>query len=173
MLGSAWDTVENGAAVIKDILDVENGWFWLVLGLVGIILEALSIALVFASMGLAAILTGVISFLGVHSFACLLGIFIVLSMAIFFASRPLAAKLPFGKSTETNIHALIGRPGVVTEPIGGSDKPGRVKLSTEEWRALPADDQSFQTGTRVMVKRIEGSTAYVVREPQPVQTKEE
>ena len=58
----------------------------------------------------------------------------------------------------SNIDALVGQSGVVTESITKST-PGRVKIRSEEWRATAGDD--LESGTSVSVVRVEGNAVHV------------
>ncbi|MFA5306243.1 MAG: NfeD family protein [Candidatus Babeliales bacterium] len=62
--------------------------------------------------------------------------------------------------TPTNVNALIGQEGTVTETIEPR-KTGRVKIRGEEWQAVCLEPQILQKGTLVKVIRIEGNKLIV------------
>ena len=66
------------------------------------------------------------------------------------------------KQVPSNIDALIGQTGVVTSRIE-KHQPGRVKVLTEEWLALPAADAAgpFEEGTQVIVEAVDGVSVRV------------
>ncbi len=145
---------------ILDLLDVTNGYFWVVLGLVLVILEALGAGLAFVSLGLASMLTGLLAFVGDYSFTTLLVVMGLSSIVVFALSRPLAARL-HGKATHTNVDALVGKIGVITRTVGGANHPGNVKVMGEVWRCLGGNGEAFDVDTCVTIERVEGNTLYV------------
>lgn len=146
----------------SEVLSLENGYAWILLGLVLIILESMGAALFCVSLGAAAIVTGLIAFAGIFSLTWLLVIFAGVALGLFGASRPLANRMTGGKSrTDTNIHALIGARGVVTEEIKGTHEPGYVKIAGDQWRCLPVRDEVIPVGARVYICKIEGATLTV------------
>lgn len=86
----------------------------------------------------------------------------VLSVLLLFAVRPalLRALKRGGDATPTNVDALIGLSGVVTNDFTGN--ASHVKLSNgETWTAKLADDGRLVEGERVVVAAIDGATAVV------------
>jgi membrane protein implicated in regulation of membrane protease activity len=65
----------------------------------------------------------------------------------------------------TNVDALIGKTGVVSERIDPTTLQGRVVVEGEDWRGAAVDDIPLEPGTRVMVLRVEGTTLFVEKEP--------
>lgn len=65
----------------------------------------------------------------------------------------------------TNVDALIGKTGVVSQRIDPATQQGRVVVEGEDWRGATVDDAPVEPGTRVMVLRVEGTTLFVEREP--------
>jgi len=61
---------------------------------------------------------------------------------------------------KTNIQALVGAHGLVTQRITSS-MPGRVRINGEEWRAKSLHEVSLESGSRVYVVRIERATLIV------------
>jgi inner membrane protein len=152
----------------SEVLSMENGYAWILLGLVLIILESLGAALFCASLGLAAIITGLIAFTGLFSLTWLLVVYAAAALAVFAASRPLANRMTGGKSqTNTNIHGLIGQCGLVVEEIKGMHDPGYVKIAGDQWRSVPLRDEMIPVGTKVYILQIEGATLTVdIKPPQ-------
>lgn len=146
-----------------ELLNVEGGYFWVMLGVILLILEAIFGYATFAlaSLGVGAIITGLAAFFGWLSFSWLLGVFGVLSVILFLVSRPLTHKLLSRSSdTPTNVEAMIGKIGVVTEAIGARSESGYVKLAGDSWRSRSVGGP-LSEGTEVEVVKLEGSTLYV------------
>jgi membrane protein implicated in regulation of membrane protease activity len=99
----------------------------------------------------------------------------VLAPALTFAAGTLLSLLgirpfllrhlhPTGSEIKTNVDALAGRLGIVSERIDPRTGKGRVLVEGEDWRAAALMDVPLETGTRVMVVRVEGATLFVDKE---------
>ena len=64
----------------------------------------------------------------------------------------------------TNVDALIGRIGSVSERIDPVTGKGRVLVEGEDWRGASIMDTPIDAGDRVMVVRVEGTTLFVDKE---------
>ena len=64
----------------------------------------------------------------------------------------------------TNVDALIGKIGVVSERIEPGTGLGRVKVEGEDWRGASVMDTPIDVGHRIMVVRVEGTTLFVDEE---------
>jgi membrane protein implicated in regulation of membrane protease activity len=71
---------------------------------------------------------------------------------------------PRSSAIKTNVDALAGRVGIVSERIDPGTGKGRVQVEGEDWRAASIMDTALEPGTRVMVVRVEGATLYVDKE---------
>jgi membrane protein implicated in regulation of membrane protease activity len=99
----------------------------------------------------------------------------VLAPALTFAAGALLSLLgirpfllrhlhPAGREIKTNVDALAGKLGIVSERIDPGTGKGRVMVEGEDWRAAALMDVPLEPGTRVMVVRVEGATVYVDKE---------
>jgi len=75
-------------------------------------------------------------------------------------------RLESGTGVRTNVDALLGKTGVVTERIDGGARSGRVIVEGENWRGASVDQAVLEPGTRVMVVQVDGTTLMVEREPE-------
>src|SRR6266568_153906 len=71
---------------------------------------------------------------------------------------------PRSSGIRTNVDALAGKLGIVSERIDPGTGKGRVQVEGEDWRAASIMDTALEPGTRVMVVRVEGATLYVDKE---------
>ncbi len=71
---------------------------------------------------------------------------------------------PRSSAIKTNVDALAGKVGIVSERIDPGTGKGRVLVEGEDWRAASLMDTALEPGTRVMVVRVEGATLYVDKE---------
>jgi membrane protein implicated in regulation of membrane protease activity len=131
------------------VAEMFNGDFWLFcLGL-----GALGAAAV--SLVIPGLVPGILAF----SAGSLLGL---------LAVRPaLLRRFQRGPRLRTNVDALVGRSGVVTEAIEPGTGRGRVLVEGEDWRGTALDERALPAGTRVSVVQVDGTMLVVEQEPEP------
>jgi len=61
----------------------------------------------------------------------------------------------------TNVDALVGQKGKVTEDFDPTMKLGRVSVGGDDWRAETTDNEVLQRGAVVKVLRVESNTLIV------------
>jgi membrane protein implicated in regulation of membrane protease activity len=61
----------------------------------------------------------------------------------------------------TGTAALVGRPAVVVDAIGGPESAGQVRIDGEVWSARAYDGEEHAAGSEVHVMEIRGATALV------------
>jgi membrane protein implicated in regulation of membrane protease activity len=64
----------------------------------------------------------------------------------------------------TNVEALIGKTGIVSERIDPAVDRGRVIVGGEDWRGATVDNAPIEVGSRVLVLRVEGTVLLVERD---------
>jgi len=88
--------------------------------------------------------------------------FLVVSIVLLAALRPLARAAQRGRPVTTGTAKLIGQTAMVVERIANAEGVGCVKLDGEIWTARAYDDDEvIEPGTRVHVLEIRGATALV------------
>ncbi|MDR0291535.1 MAG: NfeD family protein [Elusimicrobium sp.] len=130
-------------------------YWWLIIGVILIIGEMFTTDFSLACIGLAFMATWLPAYLGA-SFLIQSIFFAVVALILFFTVRPFALKYLHrsdGK-TKTNVDALIGRKGLVTEAINAEKNTGRVQIDGDFWKAVAAHD--IAAGAEVKVEKIEG-----------------
>ncbi|MFW5799582.1 MAG: NfeD family protein [Spirochaetota bacterium] len=143
---------------------MEFWWIWIVVGVIFAIIEIFTPSFVSLAIGIASILTGLISlipFVGA-GLALQFTIFSVSMIGLIAVSRPIAKKL-LGNNPKaiTNVSAMIDKVGVVTIEIDNDKSQGYVKIGGEEWSARSIDNEIIKVGEKVIVKRIEGNKVIV------------
>lgn len=88
-------------------------------------------------------------------------LFMVISGALLALLWPFIRKFLNPNLQKTNIDAIIGSIGTVTEDIENIDAVGQVKLGAMYWTARSTDGNPLCKGTRVRVDRIEGVKVFV------------
>lgn len=142
--------------------------FWLVLMLVFLAAESSTVVLVslwFAAGALAAMI------------ASLLGAQLWLQVTLFFAVaiglllllRSAFSKFIKPKLVKTNVDAVVGTQGIVTERVDNISAAGQVKIGAMYWSARSEEGIVIETGTRVTVDRIEGVKVFVTPVKTPVE----
>src|SRR5947199_9038476 len=63
---------------------------------------------------------------------------------------------PPGREIKTNVDALVGRVGIVSERVDPGTGRGRVLVEGEDWRGESLMDTVIEPGPRVMVVGVEG-----------------
>ena len=142
---------------------MEAWHIWIIVGVVLIILEMFTIGFVLASFGAACLLAAIPAALG-WELNAQLAVFAVASLVLLFAVRPLFQKGIYKLSEPRRIGAaaLIGQPGVVVERVGDLSAPGRVKVGSEEWRAVTVEPMfTFDRGTAIEVVAVDSATLVV------------
>ncbi len=89
-------------------------------------------------------------------------LFLVVSCGLLAATLPLVKKFLTPKITKTNVDAIIGTQGHITQAVDNIDATGQVKLGGMYWTARSADGQPIPEGTLVQVERIEGVKVFVL-----------
>ena len=133
---------------------------WLGLAVVLAVVEVLSLDLVLLMFALGAVAAAVAAGFGAPLWLAIL-VFTVTAIALlYFVRPPIVHRLHAGPTLTTGHEALVGRSGVVLEPV--DKRNGRIQLAGEVWSARTAEEhQSFDSGTEVIVTRIDGATAVV------------
>lgn len=88
-------------------------------------------------------------------------VFVVVSGVLLALLWPFIRKFLNPKLQKTNLDAVIGSVGTVTEDIDNVDAVGQVKLGAMYWTARSTDGKPITKGTRVSVDRIEGVKVFV------------
>lgn len=82
----------------------------------------------------------------------------------FFGVRPFMMKFAHKKSNavKTNVDALIGKTGRVTETINNVQNTGRAIVEGDDWRAISNDNSNIDAGETVEVIKVD-STRLIVK----------
>lgn len=133
---------------------------WLILIVVLIVAEVATYQLVAVWFALGAVASLLASLMGASGTVQLIT-FVVVSLLSLIASRPLVKKIQSAPKEKTNVDRIIGQTAVVIHPIS-SEQRGRVEIEGQDWSAAAVNkEESFATGQKVQIVRIEGVTVYV------------
>ncbi len=132
-----------------------NFWLlWTLVCVVALILEVSSGTFYLMCFAIGAVGAVVVSLMGTPLWLQVL-VFSAISAVSVFCVRPLLVKCmhPVQKERLSNASALVGRQGVVIEPIS-AERPGYVRVDGDEWRAVTADGTMIERGVNVRITAI-------------------
>jgi membrane protein implicated in regulation of membrane protease activity len=140
---------------------VDADLLWLLAGIGLLLVEVFTLAAVAGLLGLAALATALVAFLGGGAPAQAVA-FAGSSVALLAFARPpvqrMLAKGDDGRRTDARM--LTGSTALVVERV--SDDSGQVRLNGELWRARPyAGTAPVEVGLPVSVAAVEGATLLV------------
>ncbi len=90
-----------------------------------------------------------------------LTVFVIVSIILLIATRPLLKKFKVGKAQPTNTELDIGKTAVVIEEIDNNLDKGRAKLNGVDWKAISVNNTVIPSGSIVEIKAIKGSKLLV------------
>lgn len=134
--------------------------FWLGLMIFFIVMEASTVTLVsiwFAAGSLAATIAALLS----APIWLQVALFLTVAGVLLACLRPFVRKVIRPKITTTNVDAIIGTRGYVTDTIDNLEARGQVKLGGVEWAARSTGGQPIPEKTLVQVDKVEGVKAFV------------
>ena len=137
---------------------------WLIVFVVLLIGEIATVALTSIWFAVGALAAFIVS-LFCSSIWVQLVVFLLVSLALLILTKPLANRFLNKNREKTNIDALVGRQGIVTETINNLAASGEVNLAGQMWMARAGDDADIiEKGAKVVVKRVQGVKLIVQKE---------
>ncbi len=134
---------------------MESIW-WLFLFIILLIFEIITLGLTTIWFAGGAVCAFIVSLLGA-GLEIEIAIFVLVSVALIFFTRPYAAKIINKDYKKTNADRLIGKTAKITEAIDNIEAKGAAMINGKEWTArAAADDIRISVGTYVRVKGIDG-----------------
>jgi membrane protein implicated in regulation of membrane protease activity len=141
---------------------MEEWLLWLIVAVIFGIGEIATLGFFLAPFAGGAAVAAVVSAAGAP-FVAALAVFLVVSVVLLAALRPLARshrRMP--PQIRTGTAALVGKSATVLERIANSEGVGCVRIDGEIWTARAyMDEETYEAGTRVQVVEIRGATALV------------
>ena len=137
-------------------------WMWLAASGVLLVIEIITVDLLFASLAFATLMAALANVLNLS--VALQGVTFALAAAIsIFILRPIALRHLKKRPANfaTNIEALIGAPALSLTEV--SENSGQVKLNGETWSARSISG-AIPANVSALVVSIEGATAIVKAE---------
>ncbi len=127
---------------------------WTILGVIALGIEAMHLGLIFLFVGVAAIIAGILSAIGIPLAGQLIG-FAISAVVLAAALRPrLLKRLHGSKGVLSRTDALIGQTGTVTNPIDPFNAGGRILVGGHDWAA--GSTERIEAGSLVEVLGSDG-----------------
>lgn len=134
---------------------INMAFVWIGVAVIFGIIEAVTMGLTTIWFSAGAIAACVASLLGAPVIAQVL-VFLAASILLLYYTKPLAEKKLKIGSEKTNVEALAGQVGIVTENITPHNT-GQVKVNGQIWTSI-ADkkEEAINQGAEVRILRVEG-----------------
>ena len=140
--------------------EVLDGTIWIGIMAIAILVEIMTVGMTSIWFAGGALVSSIAAFCGANVTVQII-IFMVVSVALLLAIRPLVKKKMKIETTATNAEEMIGECYTVLSEIGPGKEPGQIRIHDVEWRALSEDGSVIPAGTPVIVQRIEGTKLIV------------
>lgn len=135
-------------------------WFWILLIVALVIIEAVTVQLVTIWFAVGAVGGLIASAFNLDIWIQVL-IFVIVSAITLIATRPLVKRFTKTNNEPTNADRFIGQTAVVTEPIDNIHGKGAVTVGGLEWTARTVDGKTVEKDALVTVEKIEGAKLIV------------
>ncbi|MFZ2446549.1 MAG: NfeD family protein [Syntrophobacteraceae bacterium] len=134
---------------------------WVIAAIMLFIAEMLVPTFVLASFGIGCLVSSLVSAFGL-GLKVQIAAFMLGTLGAFFGVRPFFTKYCYKASPgiKTNVEALIGKTGRVTETIDELGS-GRVLVGGDDWKAVAIDGSLIEKNAKVEVVKVEGAKIYV------------
>jgi membrane protein implicated in regulation of membrane protease activity len=134
------------------------GWImivgWSLIFIVTLIIEIETADLVTIWFCISSFIVLILAIIGINPYIQI-GVFVLLSTGLLFATKPLTKNMMKREIIRTNADRLIGMIGIVTKEIV-PDELGEVKVDNGLWRAINNNGLRFEVGERVSIDAIVG-----------------
>ncbi len=131
-------------------------WIWLALLVLFVITEVATVQLTTIWFAGGALISLILAAAGINNIFIQIIVFLLVSIILLFATRPLVKKYINKKSQPTNADRCIGKQAVVTEDINNLLSTGAAKVNGIEWSARALNGELIPAGTTVTVEKIDG-----------------
>jgi membrane protein implicated in regulation of membrane protease activity len=137
--------------------------FWIIILAVFILIEIITLSITtiwFAGGALAAFITS----LFFDNLILEIIIFMTVSLALLYFTRPVVIKYFHPKNTKTDYEGVIGKEACVTATVDNMNAEGQVEVEGQRWSARSLYGTIIEKGTKVRIQGISGAKL-IVSEP--------
>ena len=141
-------------------MNIEMWWIWIAIAAILLIAEIFTAGFFLLWFSIGAAAAGVLDMLGVGRPAQLI-VFILASGTLFVFGRRFAERVTVNQPPGIGADRFVGQNGVVIESIDNNANKGRIRVGSDEWRAISDNGEIINKDTVVEVMRIDGTKAIV------------
>lgn len=135
--------------------------YWLIAAGVFFIGEIMTVGFLLFWLGISALIAMVVSFF-TSNVIIQMSVFIISSIILILATKPLVKKFVNEKNVKTNAFSLVGKNALVIQDINNLNSVGQIKVDGEIWSAQSSeDDINIPIDSEVKIVKIEGVKAIV------------
>ena len=129
---------------------------WIIILIVCLVIEIISLGLTTIWFSGGALIAAIAAIFDVP-IPVQVGLFLVVSILLFYFTRPIALKYFNNKRVKTNVDSLIGSHAKVLTPINNVEGSGKVMVNGVEWSAKSDDERKvIAEGQMVEVLSVTG-----------------
>jgi membrane protein implicated in regulation of membrane protease activity len=139
-----------------------NSIYWLILLAVLIFIEIITLGLTTIWFAGGALVAFIVSMF-VDNLMLEIILFLVVSIALLYFTRPLVIKYFNPKRVKTNYEGVIGKDAMVIIKIDNMRAEGQVIVDGQEWSARSMDGSIIEEGTKVRIHSISGVKLIVTK----------
>ena len=145
------------------MLMISPAIIWLIAAIVLAVIELSTMGLVTIWFAIGAVVAMIGALLGAGLVVQLV-LFILVSLIILVAARPLAEKYLNRNVKKTNIDAVVGRKLIAKTDIDNLKGTGKIDMEGSTWLAASSSDEiTIPAGTEVVVVKVVGAKLIVER----------
>lgn len=133
---------------------------WVIVAGIFFIAEIFTTGFLVFWFGLSALVVSFLSFF-IQDIIIQTTIFLILSVILIFATRPLVNKFLQTKSVKTNVFSSIGKHGIVISELDSKKGVGQIKANGEVWSAEEINGKKVPKDAEVVIVKIVGVKAIV------------
>lgn len=130
--------------------------FWLVFTIIFVVVELVTVGLTSIWFAAGALVALIAAMLGANPIVQFL-LFLIVSVALLFITKPLVKKHVNAKAEKTNADSTIGEEVRIEERVSNMDQTGMAIVHGQEWTVRTEDDrETIEAGEIARVVRISG-----------------
>ncbi|WP_025764978.1 NfeD family protein [Dyadobacter tibetensis] len=142
-------------------MDLSLPQIWLIIGLIMLVLELISVLLVFVFFSVGALATALLAWVGLlPTLEWQILAFSAISILSMLLLRKQARNLLERKGKQYEYNEFVGETAMVIKDIE-SDKQGKIYYRGAEWRAIAEDNKPIAAGSKVEIVETKGITLVV------------
>ncbi|CAG5005823.1 hypothetical protein DYBT9275_03661 [Dyadobacter sp. CECT 9275] len=137
-------------------MDLSLPQIWLIIGLIMLVIELVSVLLVFVFFSVGALATALLASLGIlQGIEMQILSFSAISLISMIALRKHARRLLGNRGKHHEYNEFVGETAMVVKDIPASHE-GKIYYRGAEWKATSSDQTPISAGSKVVIVKTEG-----------------